>query len=136
MSVLKIVGDPTQYLGDVSVNNTMLQFSSYQKLSNWSNMQVYTYHSYGKPGQTQVNDYQYLVKSVQASNPTNKNIPVIITEHNSHTSSDWSTFNSTPDDTFEASRLASQIINLISTNTFTSHFVFKFSVTPSNIAGV
>lgn len=39
-------GDPTQYLGDIAVNNTNLYFSTYAKNSAWSNMQIYSYRKY------------------------------------------------------------------------------------------
>ena len=36
-------GDSTQYLGDVSVNNNNLYFTTNTKNSNWTNMQLYSY---------------------------------------------------------------------------------------------
>lgn len=72
-----------------------------------------------------------MTQSVNAANPSTRAIPVVITEHNSHKASDWNTINSTADDNFEASRLAAQIVNLALTPGFTSHYVFKFSITPS-----
>jgi hypothetical protein len=88
-------------------------------------MNAYSFHSYGKAGSSLAEDIRYLQNSIN-----NISIPIFITEHNSHTSSDWNNINSSPDEDFEASRLASQILNLIQSNV-KSHFVFKFSITPS-----
>jgi hypothetical protein len=88
-------------------------------------MNAYTFHSYGKSGSSLAEDIKYLQNSID-----NSSIPIIITEHNSHTSSDWNTINSTPDSDYEATKLASQIINIIQSNV-KSHYVFKFSITPS-----
>ena len=104
-------------------NNVLISFQG--KQSSFSNMNAYSFHSYGKSGSSLAEDIRYLQNSIN-----NSSLPVIITEHNSHTSSDWNTINSTPDDDFEASRLASQIINLIQSNV-KSHYIFKFSITPS-----
>ena len=118
-------GDSTQYLGDVSVKNRNFVFGSMINDTNWTNMHIYSFHSYGKTGSGISSDLDYLTSSVNADSSVPNSIPVIITEHNSHTASDWGTLSSTADDSLEASRLGSQIINLIKKQ-ITTHFVFKF----------
>jgi hypothetical protein len=71
----------------------------------------------------------YLISSIN-----NAAIPPIITEHNSKTSLTWNTLATTADDYTEAAQLASQISFIILAQ-ITTHFVFKFSVCPSAIAG-
>ena len=68
-------------------------------------------------------DFSYLMDSVADK------YPVIITEFNAHTAADWDQIKSTSDDPFEASRLASQIVNLVTSGS-PSIYVFKFSLTP------
>lgn len=69
-------------------------------------------------------DYTYLTDSVTGK------YPVIISEFNAHTSADWDQINTSSDDPTEASRLASQILNLVASKA-PSIYVFKFSMTPS-----
>ena len=69
-------------------------------------------------------DYAYLAESVAGK------YPVIITEFNAHTSADWDQINTSGNDPSEASRLASQILNLVASRA-SSIYVFKFSMTPS-----
>ena len=104
--------------------------------TNWTNFDIYSYHTYGKPGYSMWMDLNSTVLSIQ-NDPlaTCGLMPVIITEHNSHTSASWNTINSTPDDIYEAATLATQIANVVAAN-ITSHFVFKFSVTPSGVPGL
>ena len=75
------------------------------------------------------NEVVYLRTSIN-----NPSIPPIITEHNSKTSLDWNALTTTADDYTEAAQLSSQITSIILAQ-ITSHFVFKFSVCPSAIAG-
>jgi len=42
--------DTKRYLGDVCVNLSSFKFGSNEINYNWSNMQLYSYHSYGKTG--------------------------------------------------------------------------------------
>ena len=42
--------DTKRYLGDVCVNSSGFKFASNEISYNWSNMQLYSYHSYGKTG--------------------------------------------------------------------------------------
>ena len=121
-------GDATRYLGDTSVQNNNFIFGDNVKTSNWSNMHFYSYHTYGKTGYDLYKDILYLQNSVQAD--TSSQMPVIVTEYNSHTSANWNTIQSTPDNDFEASRLAIELINLVISNV-PSHYAFKFSITPS-----
>jgi hypothetical protein len=129
-------GDTTRFLGEIVVQNNYVMFATNQSTkqqSSWANMDYYSYHSYGKIGSDLGDDSVYLQNSINQAQllmSRNHRIPLVITEHNTHTSSDWNTINSTADDDFEASRLASQIVNLI-LNNVRLHYVFKFSVTPS-----
>jgi hypothetical protein len=93
-------------------------------------MDTFSFHSYGKTGKELSDLVHRLQSSVNADSPLIK-IPVIITEHNSHTASEWDTIPTTPDHPLEASRLASQILHVISSAKIHSHFVFKFSIMPS-----
>ena len=54
-------------------------------------------------------------------------MPVVITEHNSHTAADWETIPTTADFADESSRLAAQIISLSAAG-IKSSYVFKFSM--------
>lgn len=123
-------GDPTQYLGDITVNNNNFMFpSSNGTVPGWQNFQTYSYHTYGASGNSMLNELQYL-----EANINNPSIPVIITEHNSKTSAMWNTLTTTADDITEAAQLSSQITNII-LGGITMHFVFKFSACPSSNAG-
>ncbi len=125
-------GDTTRYLGDVSVQNRNYMFGNVNRLANWTNMHSYSYHTYDKSGDSIAQDLEYLKTEIRNDPTVNASdqIPVIITEHNSRTSSAWDTKPSTTDTNYEASRLASQIANIIKFK-ITSHYVFKFSVTES-----
>ena len=125
-------GDVTRYLGEAVVKNKNYMFGNMNKMANWTNMHLYSYHAYDKSGETIGQDLEYMNNEI-GNDPTlypTDQIPVIITEHNSRTSSNWDTKTSTSDTNFEASRLASQIANLIKAK-IDSHYVFKFSVTES-----
>ncbi len=43
-------GDPKRYLGDVCVKNNNIKFGYNNTDLNWNNMELYSYHSYGKTG--------------------------------------------------------------------------------------
>lgn len=120
-----------RYLGDVCVQNNNLKFTTNKSDLNWSNMEVYSYHSYGKSGDDMLQDALYLRKSIDSDSLYSNQFPLLISEFNTHTASDWDKLNTTGDDDFEASRLASQLINLISSRQVSSLFVFKFSIMPS-----
>ena len=122
-------GNATRYLGDLSVQNNNFIFDNNSNQLNWSNMNLYSYHSYGKTGAGMLDDANYLFNAIR--NNTMTKLPIIVTEFNAHTSSDWNTICSTGDDAFEASRLASQILNLAMASV-SYMYVFKFSITPSS----
>ena len=129
-------GDITQYLGDVVVKNRNYMFGNSTPIQNWSNMHSYSYHTYGKTGASIASDLSYLKVAIQNDTLNSPNqLPVIITEHNSHTAADWNMLTTTPDDPSEASRLASQVINIVKSNT-SSDYVFKFSITPDTSYGI
>lgn len=123
-------GDSSRYLGEVCVQNNNFKFDENKNVSNWSNMHMYSYHTYGKSGEEIKSDFQYTQISVDADSPSNHRLPVVITEHNSHTSSSWDELISTADDAFEASRLASQVISLIAARVQTQ-IIFKFTISSS-----
>lgn len=123
-------GNTTRYLGDVSVQLRNNLFGQTGKNISWTNMHMYSYHTYGKTGSEIFNDFNTIQASINADSSFANEIPAIITEHNAHTSSDWDTLTTTPDDPKEASRLVSQIMNLVLAKMH-SHYVFKFSITPS-----
>ena len=130
-------GNVSQYLGDVVVQNRNFVFGNSVKNLSWTNMNVYSYHTYGKTGLSIANDIDYLKSSVNIDTrdtPT-ISIPVIVTEYNAHTAADWDKLVTTPDDFSEASRLASEIISIVKSNV-TSHYVFKFSVTSDSTGAI
>ena len=102
--------------------------------SSWTNMDVYSFHSYGKTGfelKTAGMDIKANATALLGSNPA---VPVIITEHQSHTNANWNGFYSTTDSPFEGSRFTNQVI-LSSVNGLDA-YAFKFSTTPSKQGGV
>jgi hypothetical protein len=115
--------------GDVSVFMNNFRFDQQRNFTNWSNMQAYSYHTYGKFGHNMNGDLQYLYTSL--NNPT---IAPIITEHNSKTSASWNLIATTPDTASEAALLASQIMSVVYGG-ISQFYTFKFSVTPSSNAG-
>ncbi len=124
-------GDVSRYLGDICVLNNNFKFDLNKNVSNWSNMHMYSFHSYGKTGADLKSDFEYIQASVDSDNRLNSpRIPVIITEHNSRSSSNWNEVSSTADDPYEASKLASQMINLIKARIHT-HIIFKFAISAS-----
>ena len=88
----------------------------------WYNGQALSYHSYGKSGHqlqlsttamwqgTQLyHDESGVTASTISTNLVN--MPVLLTEHQSHTNGNWNSLASNCDSTFEASRLANQILS-------------------------
>ena len=127
-------GNATRYLGDISVQNRRYMFDTNTNSSTWSNMNFYSYHTYGKIGYDMGADVKSITQSIFNDTQSTTDILPIVTEHNAHTSSAWDLLNTTADDDFESSRLASQIANLASSKIY-AHFIFKFSITPSFQAG-
>ena len=102
--------------------------------SSWTNMDVYSFHSYGKTGfelKSAGVDIKANATALLGSNPA---VPVIITEHQSHTNDNWNGYPSTTDSPFEGSRFTNQVI-LSSVNGLDA-YAFKFSTTPSKQGGV
>ena len=88
-------------------------------------------HSYGKTGQQLSSTLSAVTGNVSAVHtPVSAPLPVIVTEHASHTAASWSSIASTTDTDFEASRLASQL--LWASQSGIETYVFKFSVTPAS----
>ena len=102
--------------------------------SSWTNMDVYSFHSYGKTGAELKSAGVGIRTNVTTLLGSNPAVPVIITEHQSHTNANWDTFNSTTDSPFEGSRFTNQVI-LTSINGLDA-YVFKFSTTLSKLGGV
>lgn len=70
-------------------------------------------HTYGKTGQQLSATVTGLYASVNAIHtPANSPLPIVVTEHQSHTNADWNSIASTSDSDFEASRLGSQLLYL------------------------
>lgn len=68
-------------------------------------------HTYGKTGQQLFSTLSGLNTSVNAiRTPASRPLPIVVTEHASHTAADWNGIQSTADNDFEASRLASQLL--------------------------
>ena len=128
-------GDP-QYFGGPTVAAEHLLFppSAGVRNSSWLNLQAYSYHSYGKEGGTLAKDTAALSGLVNGAHDGPAPLPVLTTEHASKTASSWNLVDSTSDDGFEASRLASQLIWMASYGLET--YTFKFSCTPSNNGGI
>ena len=130
-------GNDTQYFGRPTVEAEHLLFPPADGVRNasWLNLQAYSYHAYGKEGGTLAKDTAALSGLVNgAHDGTFAPLPVLTTEHASKTASSWTLVNSTSDDGFEASRLASQLIWMGSYGL--EQYIFKFSSTPSNNGGI
>jgi hypothetical protein len=99
----------------------------------WYNAQAFSWHSYGKTGHALLLSTQSLAASVTSlqSSPA---VPVLTTEHQSHTNGQWNAYASNTDSPFEASRLANQVISMASAGF--DAYMFKFSMTPSSAGGV
>ena len=123
----KYGGDETKYLGDVSIKNRHFMFGKDEINRNWTNMHVYSYHVYDRSGYNMINDLKSVRDSIKSD--TEDEIPVILTEFNTHTAANYDTLTTTPDSIEEASTLASLFMYLIEAkmNTF---YAFKFSITP------
>jgi hypothetical protein len=72
-----------------------------------------SWHSYGKTGSQLATSYNTIKSGLVADNAADL-APIWITEHQSKTSSGWDVFNSTTDSDFEASRVASQAMWMVS----------------------
>lgn len=98
--------------------------------------QAYSVHSYGKTGYQLNNLAQQLevsVNSVHTPNATSQ-LPVVFTEHSTHTTSDFSASANTLDTPSEASRLAAQLLYLAANGV--DSYVFKVSTTPASKGGI
>lgn len=93
--------------------------------SSWLNLDTYTAHTYDKTGSDVAKLVAYLRQSLANDSSS---IPVVLTEHNTHTDSNFENSNTTCDTNTEASRLASQLINLVASNV-SADYIFKFSAT-------
>jgi hypothetical protein len=72
-----------------------------------------SWHTYGKTGSQMRTSYNAITAGLAADGASDL-APIWITEHQAHTSLEWDTTNSTTDDDFEASRVASQIMWMVS----------------------
>ena len=99
----------------------------------WNNSQLLSWHSYGKTGHALLLSTQAFVTSLAAF-PASARVPVVTTEHQSHTNGQWNGYASTVDSPFEASRLGNQLLSMASGG-FDS-YVFKFSSTMSGAGGI
>ena len=96
--------------------NQNLLFPPQQAQTNaaWQNSQLLSWHSYGKTGHALLLSTQAFVTSLAALNNPSANVPVVTTEHQSHTNGQWNGYASTVDSPFEASRLGNQLLSMAS----------------------
>jgi len=124
--------------GNPNNNNAQLVNSS------WYNSQAISYHSYGKTGfqlaiatltavDTGARALHDSTNAVAAGGNNKAVMPILVTEHQSHTNANWNTFVSNGDSFFEASRLANQIVSQMLMGY--ESYVFKFSGTPLSSTG-
>ena len=98
--------------GPVCLQNNNIAWGTTTTNASWTNIDSYSYHTYSKTGQYMSN----IIKNVKAlftKYNSNVSLPIMITEYNSHFGSQWSTLLSTPDENYEASRVASQTANVV-----------------------
>ena len=57
-------GNATRYLGDISVQNRRYMFDTNTNSSTWSNMNFYSYHTYGKIGYDMGADVKSITQSI------------------------------------------------------------------------
>ena len=81
--------------------------------STWKNSQLLSWHSYGKTGRALLQSTQAYVASLAMLGPSAV-VPVVTTEHQSHTNGQWNGYASTVDSPFEASRLGNQLLSMAS----------------------
>ena len=116
--------NPTCYFAGQTVANEHLTFPPqyYGNVSTWYNGQALSYHSYGKSGHQLQLSTSGMFSAMQVYHDeagigssgisTNlANMSILLTEHQSHTNGIWNTLASNCDSTFEASRLANQILS-------------------------
>jgi hypothetical protein len=105
---------PGQITG-VSITNEHLQFpNSLGMASNYSNLQSYSYHSYGKSGSQLMQTATSVQAELAVMRPGEQPIPVVITEHASNTSGSWQMDGTNSDMYFHASRLGAQLLSVAS----------------------
>jgi hypothetical protein len=91
----------------------------------------------GQSGRIILSNFNDLVGASAADRTAQGDFPFSLTEHNAKTSGDYSKITANLEDPAEATKLASQAINLASTGSkLQSVYAFKFSVTLSNSNGV
>lgn len=134
------------YLGGPSVANEHTVFGPQPWGTDLTiqNMHAYSVHTYGKTGAqfTQLlgNLDQGVAGNHTTGTPTGTppvtytKLPVVVTEHAAHTSGSWNGLLSNADASFEASRLASQVIR----GAIGGYevYIFKFSSAPSQQGGI
>ena len=128
-------GDATQFFGEptIQAERTRYPASSGVQNASWSNLQAYSYHSYGKDGAALASDALGLAATVAAARTAGA-LPLAVTEHAAKTSSTWNGDGTTAEDASMASRLAAQLIALSKAGI--DGYTFKFSATPSASGGV
>jgi hypothetical protein len=128
-------GNPVEFFGEPTMNANHLLFPPSANVTSptWFNMQSYSYHSYGKEGYDLAKGTSALITSVNTGYDGAAR-PIYTTEHASKTASSWNLADSSSDDYYEASRLASQLVWMASYGF--EQYIFKFSSTPSNNGGI
>lgn len=123
-------------LGYETVANEHYSFPHTYSAS-WYNLQAFSFHNYGNTGLSLAQSASSLRTQANAVHDTSNGVsplPVHVTEHAMHTSSDWQGLLDSADDSLAASRLAMQIL-LQAKQGFAS-VLYKFSMTPSGTTTV
>jgi hypothetical protein len=142
-------GDYYAYMANVTVAAEHVAFPPWppgggllgSASANVQNMNALSIHSYGKYGyalgQLGASDVSAVAAARGASGPALgarlARMPVAVTEHAAHTTAAWNALGSTPDNDYEASRLAAQLLWLATGGPGSASgqglesFIFKFS---------
>lgn len=127
----------TGSFGQTTVTNEHLLFPPFMKnfSSSWYNLHAYSYHSYDKSGASQGTDSATITTALGTTHDSvhAPPLPVHVTEHASHTASNFAPLNVTTDDVLQASRLASQI--LYQAMYGIGSMLFKMTMTPDGTTG-
>ena len=99
--------------GAMCLQNNNIAWGTSTSNSKWTNIDTYAYHTYSASGSSMANKVVNVQNFITNSTVNGVSLPVMITEYNSHFGSQWSTILSTPDDNYEASRVASQTANVV-----------------------
>lgn len=129
---------PCTFLGFPTVADGRTTFPDFVNTSSTQLVSAYSMHTYGKAGFFFKQLLQELNASVAAAHRPVPGgpavLPVMITEHASHTSGDWNSMESNADFNYEATHLAQQVLR--SATQGVEAYAFKFSATESVAGGI